>query len=470
MTAHVSRSHGRSGRGRRFVVALCVLSLGLAACGNSGDDDDDGAAGGSSGDDGGSGGTEASSGDRDTFVEISGVPGVTDDEIQYSIIGTKSNNPLGTCILDCYAAGVEAYFAYRNSEGGIYGRDLVVSETLDDELANNQVRALDVISADDTFGNFNATLAPSGWGDLDQAGIPTYVWGIHGNEMAGREHIFGHIQGPCSGCTGRGLPWIVGQAGAHRVATLGYGITETSRECAHGSADSFELYGSDVDAEAVYVKDDLAYGLPNGIAPEVTAMKEAGVDFIAGCIDLNGMKTLAQELQRQGMDDVTLYHPNTYDQRFVEENADLFEGDYVTVQFLPFEADAEGTPLDTFQEWMDETGGELAEQSMVGWINADLAFQGLLAAGPEFDRQSVVDATNQMTDYDADGLINPIDWTRQHAAVVDGDSSTDYAQECAPVVQIHDGAFETVAPADKPWLCWSNDNQDWSEPTPTSFN
>ena len=225
MTARVSRSHGRSGRGRRFVVALCVVSLGLAACGNSGDDDDGGAAGGSSGDD--NGGSEASSGDRDTFVDISGVPGVTDDEIRFSVIGTKANNPLGTCILDCYTAGIEAYFAYRNSEGGIYGRDLVVSETLDDELANNQVRALDVISADDTFGNFNATLAPSGWGDLDQAAIPTYVWGIHGNEMAGREHIFGHIQGPCSGCTGRVVPWVVGQAGASRVATLGYGITET---------------------------------------------------------------------------------------------------------------------------------------------------------------------------------------------------------------------------------------------------
>jgi hypothetical protein len=107
---------------------------------------------------------------------------------------------------------------------------------------------------------------------------------------------------------------------------------------------------------------------------------------------------------------------------------------------------------------------------MVGWINADLAFQGLLAAGPEFDRQSVVDATNEMTDYDAGGLINPIDWSRQHAAVVDGDPSTDYAQECAPLVQIHEGAFETVGPPDEPWMCWPNDNQDWSEPTPTSFN
>jgi hypothetical protein len=454
---------------RRLVAVLCVLALGLAACGNSGDDDDDGATGTTEEPDGDTT-TGGGDGERDTFVSISGVPGVTDDEIRYSVIGTEAGNPLGTCILDCYLAGIEAYFAFRNSEGGIYGRELVVSEVLDDELGQNQVRALDVISANDTFGNFNATLAPQGWGDLDQAGVPTYVWGIHGNEMADRDHIFGHIQGPCSECTGRGIPWVVEQAGASRVATLGYGITETSRLCAHGSADSVEMYGDEVGAEVAYVKDDLAYGLPNGIAPEVTAMREAEVDFIATCIDLNGMKTLAQELQRQGMDDVTLYHPNTYDQQFVEENAELFEGDYVTVQFLPFEAEAEGTPLEDFQRWMEETGGELAEQSMVGWINADLAFQGLLAAGPEFDRQSVVDATNQITDYDAGGLINPIDWTRQHAAVVDGEPSTDYAQECFPVVQIVDGAFETVGPADEPWLCWSNENQDWSEPTTTSFS
>jgi Periplasmic binding protein len=455
---------------RRLVAVLCVLGLGVAACGNSGDDDE-GATGTTEEPDGDTDTTgEGAGGERDTFVSISGVPGVTDDEIRFSVIGTGASNPLGTCILDCYAAGVEAYFAWRNSEGGIYGRELVLSQSLDDELANNQPRALEVISAEDTFANFNATLNPAGWANLQEAGVPTYVWGIHGNEMAGRDHIFGHIQGPCSECTGRGIPWVMEQAGATKLATLGYGITETSRLCAHGSADSLELYGSEVGAEVVYTKDDLAYGLPNGIAPEVTAMREAGVDFIATCIDLNGMKTLAQELQRQGMDDVVLYHPNTYNHQFVEENAALFEGDYVTVQFLPFEADAEGTQLEQFQEWIEETDGEVAEQTMVGWINADLAFQGLLAAGPEFDRESVVAATNQMTEYDAGGLINPIDWTRQHAGVVDGDPSTDYAQECFPVVQIVDGAFETVAPPDEPWLCWPNDNQDWSEPTPTSFN
>jgi len=79
MTRNVSRSDGSSGRARRFVVALCVVALGLAACGNSGDDDDGGATGTTSGDDSASS-DDAASGDRDTFVEISGVPGVTDDD------------------------------------------------------------------------------------------------------------------------------------------------------------------------------------------------------------------------------------------------------------------------------------------------------------------------------------------------------------------------------------------------------
>ena len=105
------------------------------------------------------------------------------------------------------------------------------------------------------------------------------------------------------------------------------------------------MYSADTGVELAYTNDDLAYGLPNGIGPEVTAMKDAGVDFVSTCIDLNGMKTLAQELQRQGMDDVVLYHPNTYNQDFVAEAGDLFEGDIVSVGFRPFEADSEGTAL-----------------------------------------------------------------------------------------------------------------------------
>jgi hypothetical protein len=445
-----------------------LLCLAAAACGNSSDSSDE-AAGSDDGDGAASAAAGGGEGDRDTFVEIAGVPGVSDDAITYTVIGTKTGNPLGTCILDCYVQGIEAYFAYRNDEGGIYGRELQVGEVLDDELAQNQVRALDVVSGNQAFGVFEATLLASGWGDLDAAGIPTYAWGIHAVDAANRQHIFPSVVIGCPDCTGRSVPWAAQQVGATTAASIGYGVTENSKQCAQSVANSFEMYAGDTGVEMGYVNDNLEYGLPNGIGPEVTAMREAGVDFISTCIDLNGMKTLAQELDRQGMSDVVLYHPNTYNQQFVSEAGDLFEGDVVAVQFLPFEAEASGTALEDFRTWMERQGNEPTELAMVGWINASLAFEGLLAAGPEFDRDAVTAATNSLTEFDAGGLIPPVDWQRAHTPYTEDTRDEVSGEQCTALVRVENGEFVTMAPPDTPWLCWPWDDTTWSEPEPTSF-
>ncbi len=454
----------------KVLAGVVAVGLFLAACGNSGDEEgttSDSTSSTTEGDTD-STSTPASEGDRDTFVEIDGVPGVTDDEIAYSVIALKSNNPLGTCIMDCYVDGIEAYFAFRNAEGGIYGRDLVVGDVLDDELASHQVRALEVIENGSSFGTFSASLIATGLGDLDEAGVPTYQW-ANNTEGTGKDAVFPSLGALCLTCTVRGVPYTAMLAGATKAASLSYGVSDSSRLCGEANTMSFEKYEADTGVASVYENTGLDFGLPNGIGPEVTAMKEAGVDFITTCIDLNGMKTLAQELERQGMGDVALYHPNTYDQEFIAEADPLFEGDYVSVQFRPFEADPGDSALTDYFEWMDETGSELTELAMVGWINASLAFEGLLAAGPEFDQASVISATNAITDFTADGIVVPVDWSRQHGAPAEGDPSNDYAQECSSVVKVVDGEFETVAAPETPWVCWSNENLDWSEPEPTNF-
>jgi Periplasmic binding protein len=458
---------GRPARCVVAVLALMALGAATAACGNS-SDDDSGSSAANSGGSGGSGGSgTVDEADRDVHESISGVPGVSDDAITFDVIGLGTGNPLGTCILDCYQQGIKAYFDYRNSQGGIYGRDLKIGDVLDDELSQNQAKALEVVSANDAFGVFDAPLLASGFADLDDAGIPTYSWGIH-PEAANHQAIFPSLAPLCFDCTSRVVPWAVKHLGAHKVASLGYGTTQNSKLCAQADGQSIDMYGDHIDAESVYVNDSLDYGLPNGVGPEVSAMKDAGVDFIATCLDLNGVKTLAQELDRQGMGDVPVYHPNTYNQQFVADADPLFEGDVVTVSFLAFEADRTEA-LDAFLHWMDQDGNDPSELAMVGWINADEAFTSLLAAGPRFDRESAIAGMNSLTEYSAGGLINPIDWTKQHTPPTEDDRSTDYRQECAVLVQVVHAEFETVAPADKPWLCWSNDNLDWSDPTPTSF-
>lgn len=444
------------------MAAVLVAGL-LAACSNS-----EGGGGGSGADEpdvpAPTGGGEA---ERDTFVSLEGVPGVTDEAITYAVVGTKANNPLGTCILDCYVDGIEAYFAFRNDQGGIYGRRLELGSILDDALVQNQVRALEVISADDAFGVFNATLLATGWGDLDEAGIPTYTWGIHAAEMAGRQAVFGHVGPLCIGCTLRSVPLAVTLTGGTRVASLGYGTTENSKVCAQSAAASVERYAEDIGAEVVYVNDELDYGLPGGIAPEVTAMKQLGVDFISTCLDLNAALTLAQELARQGMGEVTMYHPNTYDHAFVAANAEVFEGDIVITLVRPLESAATGGLAD-FHEWIEATGGEPSDLSLAGWINADLAFQGLLAAGPEFDRARVIAATNRFDAYTAGGITVPVDWTRGHQPQTEDERVGDL--ECSSLLRVVDGAFEMVAPPDQPFLCWDNHDRSWAEPTPRAFD
>jgi hypothetical protein len=457
-------------RGRRIAALLLVAGLLVAACGNSGDDD-------SASDDttadttGGGGGDTGGSGDPADAQPAPDTPGVTDDEIHFSAFGTQANNPLGTCVLDCYTDGINAYFAFRNSEGGVGGRDLVLTTVLDDELSNNQQRALEIISDNDTFATFGATQIPAGWPDIAEAGIPFYTWSIWPAEATGVESTFGYSGVICTTCTSRNGPWVGTQVDATTVATLGYGVSPNSQECAQGAADSVELYSEDTGQEVGYTNGDLAFGLPNGIGPEVTAMKDAGVDFIIACLDLNGMKTIAQELERQGMGDVPMMHPNSYDEDFIAEAGDLFEGDVISVAFRPFEADPGDSQLADFQEWMDETGGQVSEIAMIGWINADLAYQGLVAAGDGYTRESVIAATNEMTAYTAGGLIPPIDWTRQHEPPTEDDPATHGADPvCFSLLQVHDGQMELMSDdPGAPFTCWDGTNRDWAEPEQMNF-
>src|SRR3546814_12738123 len=70
--------------------------------------------------------------------------------------------------------------------------------------------------------------------------------------------------------------------------------------------------------------------------------------------------------------------------------------------------------MEHYLHWMEERGATVTEYSLHGWVMADLAYQGILAAGPQFDREAVIEATNQFTDYTGGGMTAPVDYSRQH--------------------------------------------------------
>lgn len=449
-------------RGRGATRALIVaIALVAASCGNSPGED-------RASDNANDGESRARSGgdpaaDRDTFLAVD-APGVTDDEINFASISTISNNPLGSNIGPAYNEGIEAYFAWRNSEGGLFGRDLVLDNALDDQLGQNADRAQELVSSDDAFGAFVATLLFTGAEVLDDNDVPTFAWGA-GSELYGRRNLFGHIAPACIECVNRFVPYLASEAGASRVGVLAYNADDRSLNCATGFRDSIETFGEEAgDVEMAFFDDNLSFGLPGGLAPQVSAMREADVDYVVVCMDLNGTKMLAEELEKQGMGDVVVQHPNSYDEAFVAADAELFEGDIVLTTFTPLEAEIDSEVQEAFFTWTDRLGLDRLEFTMIGFINADLAFTGLLEAGPEFDRAAVVDAIRSLDNYSADNMIVPIDWSEQSVDPDDENTVRGFRQ-CTTAVRVEDGSFvQFTGEPGAPWACWDRRDEGYNPP------
>lgn len=442
---------------RGLVATIAVLALVLGACGNSGDDDDSATADttAESGDT-----TTDGTGGTDELVPVD-APGVSDEEISVGVITSKTN-PLGGKYAQL-ADGINAYFAKVNSEGGIYGRQLVIGKERDDQLAKNQQEVQAMLSQDDVFAAFIATLLFTGAPDLQEAGMPTFGWNIN-PEWSDRDALFGHLGALCFGCLGKPIPWLAQEIGATKVGVLGYGVSEQSKVCAEGYQTSFDEYKT---AEIVFFDDSIPFGVTD-LSAQVAKMKDAAVDMIVTCMDLNGVFTLAKEMDKQGLDAVQ-HLPNGYDQEFMKANGEFFEGDYVSPQFTAFEHDPKIPEIDDFFSWMEETGKTPVELSAVGWIAAYQFVKGLELAGPDFDQQKVIDALNQETAVSANGFNAPIDWTKQHVNPVDNpDVQSD--TQCANFVQVQDGELVSVlGEPGKPWVCFPNDTGPLGDPEYVSF-
>jgi branched-chain amino acid transport system substrate-binding protein len=376
-------------------------------------------------------------------------PGVTDKEIRVGGVATVTNDPTGNTLGSSFD-GVEAYFEYLNkTEGGVHGRKLVLDSKRDDQLANNRSE-VQALLEDDLFAVLPIAVALFTGADLlAEAGIPTFGWNINpewGSEdnTPGAPNLFGD-KGSfiCFTCAQPSAQiWLAKGLGLERVGLIALSFPQ-SEGCATGVENSLEKFPV---AEVVFADKSLAFGAIDYSA-QVAQMIDEEVDYVISCIDANGSATLAREMKKQGLE-ATLLLPNAYNHRFIAEQAQLLEGSYVMTTFAPFETRPKPPGLKRYEKWMKKTGGVTNENSLVGWMNADLFVEGLKAAGPDFTQQKVVDAINAMTDYDAGGLVAGIDWTTAH----------ENGPDCYAILKIVGGKFKpSFGKPGKPFTCFSED-------------
>ena len=374
-------------------------------------------------------------------------PGVTDTEIHVGGVTSKTN-PLGGNYASAFD-GVKAYFNMVNSskDKGIYGRKLRLTAERDDQLGSNRQEVQGLLSEDNVFAVMPvASLLFTGADLLGSAGVPTFGWNINaewGSEQAaGPPNLFGE-KGSflCFTCAGALLPLFAKTVKAKKLGVLSYQVPQ-SADCAKGIQASFDKYPS---AKIEFLDTSLSFGVTD-LSSDVSQMKDKGVDLVTTCMDNNGTLTLAKEMKKQGLD-AKQYLPNAYDQKFISENAPFFQGSYALTFFTPFEVKQKSKGLKDFQKWMKKGGFTQNENSLAGWINAVLFYQGLKAAGPDFTRQKIVDAINTMTDYTANGLLPGIDWRTSH--------SQQAPNSCIVLSKIENGKFKpSFGQPGKPFACY----------------
>jgi hypothetical protein len=389
-------------------------------------------------------------------------PGVTSTQIQVGGVATVTGDPTGGGPRNVTSFdGVNAYFDYINkTQNGVYGRKLVLSAKRDDALANNRSEVQGLLSQDKVFAVMPVAVDLfTGAALLAQSGTPTFGWNINaewGSEKnPSPPNLFGAVGSYICFTCAQASPevWLPKKLGLKRVAILAFSVPQSQDAC-KGTEDSFAKYGT---AKVVFKDTSLAFGNPD-YSPQVAQMVNAKVDYVVTCIDANGVVSLSQEMQKQGLKAVQLF-PNAYNAAYVQKNAQFLNGNYVFTTFAPFETKPPPPGLKLYQTWMKKSGGAQNENSLYGWLNADLFVTGLKAAGPNFTQKKVVDAINQLKTYNAGGLIANLDWTMVHQQQV----------TCYAVSKIVNGGFKPMfGQPGKPFVCFPRDEKTIPVNPPTS--
>ena len=92
--------------------------------------------------------------------------------------------------------------------------------------------------------------------------------------------------------------------------------------------------------------------------------------------------------------------------------------------------------------------------TLAGLVSADMFVEGLKGSGPEFSRQKVIDYLNTLDHYTADGRVDGLDWTVEHAG--EGD------EVCQIGLRLENGEFVPLHQEEegKPFICF--------DPNPTT--
>lgn len=332
-------------------------------------------------------------------VELEWAQGITDTEIIVANSAATSGAfaPVGVP----FNAGIEAYFAKINGEGGIQGRNIVFTH-VDDEFdpVKGKAALSSFVEDEKVFaivGHFGTPVVAATIEDLKEYGIPavyfaTGIGQLYNDNATGKDRNIFPVQ-PIYRTEGK----IMVARAAGDFAAKKIGVIYTNDDAGKDMLWGAEAMAKELGVEMVVQQ--VAAGATD-VSAAVTTIKEANVDFIIGAAIQATIPTIVKELASQNVNkDVITTYVNVSPviaQGVVNEIAGKF--DVYGNGWVSFEGER-AKALEEFAKYT--VGYETNVYAMTGWIAAHFFVEGLKRV------DGVITWDNYMDALESSPIANP---------------------------------------------------------------
>jgi ABC-type branched-subunit amino acid transport system substrate-binding protein len=364
--------------------------------------------------------------------------GVSATQINIGAISSKSGPLAG--YFGGLSPGMIAYFKTVDAKGGVDGRQIALTDNLDDGGSPTQFTqdAHILIDQDHVFavGVASAWFTPN---YFTSTKTPTYGYNVSSNWQTA-PNLF--AVGGSTQIYAAGFPtlaYFIKKVGAKSVAFISYGPSiASSYDACNSEANGMKKAGVNVS----FV--DVSAQLGGSYSSDVQRMQQAGSHLVVTCMQASDNVTLARDIQQYGLK-IKQYWLNGYDQQLLDQYSSLMQNVYVyNASSVPFEAANQskfGSTYPGMQQYIAamnkyEPGYAYNGVAFSGWQSAALIVAGIRASGSNLTQAGVVSATNTLTNFTAGGVAAPVNWSKGHVGYTE--------PNCSSFVQVQGNKYVTV--------------------------
>jgi ABC-type branched-subunit amino acid transport system substrate-binding protein len=338
--------------------------------------------------------------------------GITETDITLGEVSTISGPIPG--IGQTSVNGVRAYLEYLNqTAGGVCGRtlNLIVSDDRLDTGVNRSETARLMERAFAIVGGWAVT-DDGGATALEGSNVPDVGISISDTRAAMPNNFSSNPIPPGTSGNLAVLRHFI-ETYDVRTAAVVWGAQVTARSRAQYFINDLEQLGVDVSVQREAAITETNY------VPIAQSIANAQSDLLITALEITGISRLAQAFQQVGyLPKVPYYGAQSYGNRFIEQAGSAANGAIIGITH-PIIEEADSNPaVALFEEWYRRVnpGAEIDFFAFQGWVAAAMVTDAILAAGPSPTRDAVLGVLRTYTQYDAHGLVAPINPAEKQAA------------------------------------------------------